>query len=90
MPTSPRAPSPADRRGLVYVYADESCLGNQKEEGASPGGAGGLIEVCRGDGTWHRRDFAHHDPDTTKDRMAITNESGEVADSTLLTVEPEE
>lgn len=69
----PSSPSSADGRGLVYVYADESCLGNQDEEGASPGGAGGLIELRRDDGTWPHRDFAHHDPDTTNNRMGITD-----------------
>ena len=54
----------------VFIHADESCLGNQFKERASPGGAGGLVEVWRA-GEWIRRDFFLSEPDTTNNRMAI-------------------
>ncbi|MFH1764245.1 MAG: ribonuclease H [Gemmatimonadota bacterium] len=54
----------------VTIHADESCLGNQFEQRANPGGAAGLIEYWKGEG-WERRDFWHSDPDTTNNRMAI-------------------
>ena len=55
---------------IVYVHADESCLGNQFQDRANPGGAGGLVEVWR-DGTWERRDYWIAERDTTNNRMAI-------------------
>jgi ribonuclease HI len=54
----------------VYVHADESCLGNQFQDRATPGGAGGLVEVWK-DGAWERRDYFLSEPDTTNNRMAI-------------------
>ena len=54
----------------VFVHADESCLGNQFKERANPGGAGGLVEVWRGD-TWERRDYWISEPETTNNRMAL-------------------
>lgn len=54
----------------VYVHADESCLGNQFQDRATPGGAGGLVEVWK-DGQWERRDYWLSEPDTTNNRMAI-------------------
>jgi ribonuclease HI len=54
----------------VYVHADESCLGNQFQDRATPGGAGGLVEIWR-DGTWERRDYWISEPDTTNNRMAL-------------------
>ncbi|MGD8320242.1 MAG: ribonuclease H [Gemmatimonadota bacterium] len=54
----------------VHVHADESCLGNQFQDRATPGGAGGLVEVWR-DGAWVRRDYWISEPDTTNNRMAI-------------------
>jgi len=56
----------------VVVHLDESCLGNGRE-GATPGGAGGLIEVrgARGKSV-ERRDFYLSAPDTTNNRMALT------------------
>jgi ribonuclease HI len=54
----------------VYVHADESCLGNQFQNRANPGGAGGLVEVLR-DGAWERRDYWVSEPDTTNNRMAL-------------------
>jgi len=55
---------------LVYIYADESCLGNQFQHRATPGGAGGLVEIWKGD-RWERRDYWVSEPDTTNNRMAI-------------------
>jgi ribonuclease HI len=54
----------------VYVHADESCLGNQFQDRANPGGAGGLLEIRR-IGEWERRDYWVWEPDTTNNRMAI-------------------
>lgn len=55
---------------VVFVYADESCLGNQNVERDSPGGAGVLLELWRG-GAWQRRDIWISEPATTNNRMAI-------------------
>lgn len=55
---------------IVYIHADESCLGNQFQDRATPGGAGGLVEVWR-NGLWERRDYWISEPDTTNNRMAI-------------------
>jgi ribonuclease HI len=55
---------------LVYIYADESCLGNQYTDRDSPGGAGGLVELWRDD-TWVRRDYWSSEPGTTNNRMAL-------------------
>jgi ribonuclease HI len=54
----------------VFVHADESCLGNQFQDRATPGGAGGLVEIWKG-GKWERRDYWLSEPDTTNNRMAI-------------------
>jgi len=54
----------------VYIHADESCLGNQFQGRANPGGAGGLVEVWR-KGSWERRDYWTSEPDTTNNRMAL-------------------
>jgi ribonuclease HI len=56
---------------LVFVYADESCLGNQYKSRARPGGAGGLVEHFHPSRGWVRRDFWTSEPDTTNNRMAI-------------------
>jgi ribonuclease HI len=56
---------------LVFVYADESCLGNQYRTRARPGGAGGLVEYWHPTRGWIRRDFWLAEPDTTNNRMAI-------------------
>jgi ribonuclease HI len=58
-----------DDTPLVAVYADESCLGNGRE-GDNPGGAGGLIEIARGEGLV-RRDFWISENATTNNRMAL-------------------
>jgi ribonuclease HI len=55
---------------LVYIYADESCLGNQNTDRDSPGGAGGLVELWRDD-RWIRRDYWAAEPATTNNRMAL-------------------
>jgi len=55
---------------LVYIHADESCLGNQFQDRESPGGAGGLVEVWR-DGAWERRDYWISESATTNNRMAL-------------------
>ncbi len=54
----------------VHIHADESCLGNQFQERANPGGAAGLVEFWRGD-RFERRDFWISERDTTNNRMAI-------------------
>jgi ribonuclease HI len=55
---------------LIYIYADESCLGNQYMDRDSPGGAAGLVEHWRGE-QWERRDYWISEPGTTNNRMAL-------------------
>jgi ribonuclease HI len=55
---------------LVAIYADESCLGNGKR-GATPGGAGALVEYAGRDGDVRRFDLWLSEPDTTNNRMAL-------------------
>lgn len=55
---------------LVAVYADESCLGNGRD-GATPGGAGALVEYLGADGAVRRYDLWVSEPDTTNNRMAL-------------------
>lgn len=55
----------------VYIYADESCLGNQFRDRDRPGAAAGLIERFDDRRGWHRRDYALFEPDTTNNRMAL-------------------
>jgi ribonuclease HI len=54
----------------VTIHADESCLGNQFQERANPGGAAGLVELWKGN-RWERRDFWISEKDTTNNRMAL-------------------
>ena len=54
----------------VFIYADESCLGNQNVDRDSPGGAGGLVQMWKGL-KWERRDYWISEPATTNNRMAI-------------------
>jgi ribonuclease HI len=61
---------PRRHDAVVFVHADESCLGNQFQSRANPGGAAGLVEVFR-DGQWVRRDYWVSEPDTTNNRMAL-------------------
>ena len=62
--------SQADSLPLVQIHADESCLGNQFQGRANPGGAAGLVEFWDGEG-WVRRDYWISDNDTTNNRMAL-------------------
>lgn len=55
---------------LVWVWADESCLGIQFTDRDSPGGAAGLVEYRSGS-SWVRRDFWISEPATTNNRMAL-------------------
>ncbi len=55
----------------VYIYADESCLGNQYQDRSRPGGAAGLVEYQHRRNGWVRRDYWSSEPDTTNNRMAI-------------------
>ncbi|MBI4409676.1 MAG: ribonuclease HI [Gemmatimonadetes bacterium] len=59
---------------LVWIYADESCLGVQFTDRDSPGGAAGLIEHWK-DGRWLRRDYCVCEPATTNNRMALQSAS---------------
>ncbi|MCH7857186.1 MAG: ribonuclease HI [Gemmatimonadetes bacterium] len=56
----------------VAIFADESCLGNQFQGRANPGGAAGMMEYWTGDG-WVRRDYWTSEPDTTNNRMALSS-----------------
>ena len=56
---------------LVFIYADESCLGNQFKDRARPGAAAGVVEFWHPQKGWIRRDFWTSEPDTTNNRMAI-------------------
>jgi ribonuclease HI len=56
---------------LVFIYADESCLGNQFKDRARPGGAAGVVEYWHPQKGWIRRDYWSSEPDTTNNRMAI-------------------
>jgi ribonuclease HI len=59
-----------DQPPIVHVHADESCLGNQNQDRARPGGAAGLLEHWLG-ARWERRDYWISEPDTTNNRMAL-------------------
>ena len=54
----------------VAIFADESCLGNQFQGRANPGGAAGMMEYWTGD-RWIRQDYWISEPDTTNNRMAL-------------------
>ena len=55
----------------VFVWADESCLGNGRD-GENPGGAGGLIEYRHPtNGKVSRFDYWISEPATTNNRMAL-------------------
>ena len=56
-------------KSRILIHADEACLGNGAAR-ATPGGAGGLVEITKPDGV-ARRDFYVAEPDTTNNRMAI-------------------
>ena len=70
---------PASPHPIAVLHLDESCLGNGRE-GATPGGAAGLIEI-RTRGRIQRRDFFIASPDTTNNRMAL---AGAIAALQLL------
>jgi ribonuclease HI len=55
---------------LVFIYADESCLGNQFTDRDSPGGTAGLVELWR-DTACTRRDYWASEAGTTNNRMAL-------------------
>lgn len=57
----------------MYIYADESCLGNQRQDVPRPGAAAGMLERFDSRKGWYRRDFASFAPDTTNNRMALTS-----------------
>lgn len=59
----------------VYIHADESCLGNQFSDRATPGGAAGLVEVFDDRRGWTRRDYYVCEKDTTNQRMALRSAS---------------
>lgn len=54
---------------LAIVHLDESCLGNG-QDGHTPGGAAGVVEVRVGDRI-ECRDCTLAEPDTTNNRMAL-------------------
>src|SRR5262245_25261309 len=66
-------------RGLAVVHADESCLGNGRDQ-ATPGGAGSLLEIRAG-GQLTRHDVYISAADTTNNRMAL---AGAIATLALL------
>lgn len=57
-------------KSIVYISADESCLGVQFKNRESPGGAGGLVEYWRGE-QWERRDYWLSEKSSTNNRMAL-------------------
>ncbi len=63
--------STPESSNLVYIWADESCLGNQFSDQPRPGGAAGLLEVFDEQRGWTRRDYYVSEPDTTNQRMAV-------------------
>ena len=58
---------------LLFIYADESCLGNQFRDQARPGGGAGMIEYRHPERGWLRRDYWSSEPDTTNNRMALVS-----------------
>lgn len=69
----------AKREPFALVHADESCLGNRRDE-PSPGGAAALIEVRTTKGLV-RRDVYISAPATTNNRMAL---AGAIATLALM------
>lgn len=60
-----------ERRALLSIFADESCLGNGRQ-GDNPGGAGALVEYrASPSGAVVRRDLWLSEPSTTNNRMAL-------------------
>jgi ribonuclease HI len=62
--------SPPPGMRAVWIHADESCLGNQYQDRASPGGAAGMVEFWTGE-HWERRDYWISEAGTTNNRMAL-------------------
>ena len=61
----------SEEKANVFVWADESCLGNGRD-GENPGGAGGLIEYRHPKtGKTSRFDYWISEPATTNNRMAL-------------------
>jgi ribonuclease HI len=58
---------------LIFVFADESCLGNQFKHQARPGGAAGLLEYLHPTRGWVRKDYWSSEADTTNNRMALVS-----------------
>ena len=56
---------------MIYIHADESCLGNQFSDKPTPGGAAGLVEAFDERKGWIRRDYYVSEPNTTNNRMAL-------------------
>lgn len=56
----------------VYIFADESCLGNQFPP-PRPGAAAGMLERFEERTGWYRKDYYRFEPDTTNNRMAIVS-----------------
>src|ERR1700704_317435 len=75
----PTATTQPGVRGLAVVHADESCLGNGRDQ-LTPGGAGSLLEIRAG-GQLTRHDVYISAPDTTNNRMAL---AGAIATLALL------
>ena len=63
-------PNDGSPPGRVVIHADESCLGNQFQGRANPGGAAGMVAFWDGE-QWLRRDYWISEPDTTNNRMAL-------------------
>lgn len=59
-----------EKRHLVAVFADESCLGNGRD-GDNPGGAAGVIEYRSNRGALTRYDYWISEAATTNNRMAL-------------------
>ena len=57
----------------IWIFADESCLGNQFRETANRGGAAGMVEMFDPRRGWRRKDYYHFDSDTTNNRMALVS-----------------
>lgn len=57
----------------IYIFADESCLGNQFEGRANPGAAAGMLERFEQRRGWYRKDYYRFEADTTNNRMAIVS-----------------
>ena len=66
------------KQRLVFIHADESCLGNGRE-GRNPGGAASLVESLSDAGIT-RKDLYLSSPDTTNNRMALHGATRTIAE----------